>query len=160
MAKLKLDVEGSTTLEDVKIPVSGALDAAKLMDVKEIETGLDMSNIGEFAAELAFMEEPVTIHLHESTNPQDEPWVFCGVNGEYPTPGNPWLKRGMDHVIKRKFVNNLFTAKKVSYSQPFARETSDKANYMRPHTAVHYPFSIVADSNPKGATWARQMMGA
>lgn len=159
MPKISLDVTGDKqTLPDVKIPVSG--DVSKVdTTLQEIEVPTDLSSIKETARQLAFMEEPVTIQVHESTNPNDELYVFCGVNGEYPTPGNPWLKRGQQYTIARKFVANLFTAKTVSFTQPFKTELTDKANYMRPQTAVKYPFSVVSDSQ-QGMKWVQQMMGA
>ena len=158
MPRLNIDVSGdTTTLPDVKIPVVGDVDSVD-KKVQEIEVHTDMTRITEKAAALAFFEEPVVIHLHESSNPQDELYVFCAVNGEGAQPGNPWLKRGKQHTIKRKFVANLLTAKTISFTQPYKGDLTDKSNYMRPQSAVKYPFSIVKDS-PQGMKWAQQLMG-
>lgn len=160
MPKLKLDVTGEETPQDIAIPLTGSIDRAEMAaKIQEIEPVTDMSrDVTALAAELAFMEEPVTIHVHESTNPNDELYVFCGVNGEYPIPGNPWLKRGTDYTIKRKFVLNLLTAKTVSFTQPYKDQAGDQANTMRRHAAVKYPFSVIQDPNPKGSAWLKQVM--
>lgn len=161
MPKLRqhVDVEGTKTLPDVKIPVTGNV-SREDFKVDEIET--DSLRVGDFnahAEQLRFNEEPVTIFLHETTNPNEEQYVFCAVNCEYPIPGIPWLKRGQQYTIARKFVANLATARVTSYTQPFSRETNDRANYMRPHSAVRYPFSVIEDKNPLGGPWLRSLMG-
>lgn len=156
MPKINLDVGDTKTLSDVEIPVAGKLKRDELK-INEVEVQTDMAPHNEKAAMLAFMEEPVTIFVHETTNPNEEQFCFNGVNGEYPVPGVPWLQRGKEYTVKRKFVANWLTAKTTTYTQPFAKETTDKANYMRPHTAVRYPFSIIQDSQ-KGMAWAKELM--
>lgn len=158
MPKIKMEVQSEVKTTDINIPVAGAVDRADIQ-VQMVEPHTDMSrDVSSLAAELAFMEEPVTIHLHESTNPNDELYVFCGVNGEYPTPGNPWMKRGTDYTIARKFVLNLLTAKTVSFTQPYRDQPGDQANNLRRHAAAKYPFSIMHDPNPKGGAWMKQVM--
>ncbi len=162
MPKLRqqLEVNGTITLPDVEIPVSGDLNKDTL-HVQEIETE-NITRVGDpdqFRKDLAFAEEMVTIFLHESTNPNEEQYVFCAVNCEYPIPGIPWMKRGRQYTIARKFVANLATARVTNYTQPFAKETNDRANYMRPHSAVRYPFSVIEDKNPLGAPWLKSLMG-
>lgn len=159
MAKVNIDVGGGKDLPDVKIPVSGALDTDDLLKVNEIEVESSTVDSMDRIAMLAFFEEPVKIRIHETTNPADDQLVFCSVNGEGADQGNPWLVRGRDYVLKRKFVNDLFTSRRMTYSQPYKDETKEKANYMRPHSAVRNPFSVIADSNPKGVAWLQQING-
>lgn len=152
------DVNVQSTGPDVEIPVSGELKREDL--VQEIEVESNLASFNEKAAALAFLEEPVDIFLHESTNPNEEPVVFLQVSGEPAQPGNPYLIRGKNYTVKRKFVEQLIRAKTVSYTQPFAREVDDRANHMRPHVAMRYPFSVQYDPNPRGAKWLRELMVA
>lgn len=153
------DVVESKDLPDVAIPVSGDVSRDDVK-IQEVEVHANMADFNAKAEELKFMEEPVTVHIHESTNPNDETYVLCRVSGEDVFPGNPYLKRGQQYTIKRKFVLNLLTAKTVSFSQPFKGEANDRANVLRPHAAVRYPFSVISDQNPKGAKWLAQLMGS
>lgn len=156
--KTEVEVNQSYNLPEVNVPVSGAVsrDDAK---IQEIETYHNMAEFNDKAEMLKFMEEPVTIHLHESTDPAAEPMVYCAVNGEGVQPGNPYLIRGKTYTVKRKFVSVLANAKTVTYSQPFRDETSERANVLRPHAAQRYPFSVIEDKNPRGSKWLQQLMG-
>jgi len=160
MPKLNLDVTGEENTHDIKIAIDGTVDRANLSSqIQELDVVTDMSqDVKKVYQETAFMEEPITILIHESTNPNDEEYVFCAVNGEGALLGNPWLKRGMEHVVKRKYVLNLITAKTVSYHQPYKDQPGNQANTMRRHSAMKYPFSVISDQNPRGSSWLKEMM--
>ena len=156
--KKEVEVNQSYNLPDVNVPVSGAVSRDDVK-IQEVETYSNMVDFNDKAAQLAFNEEPVTIHLHESTDPNAEPMVYCAVNGEGAQPGNPYLIRGRTYTLKRKFVGVLANARTVTYSQPYRDEGSERANMMRPHAAQRYPFSVIEDKNPKGVAWLKQLMG-
>jgi hypothetical protein len=141
--------------KDVIVPLEGSIDAL----VREVEVTGNVVGLSEKAASLAFMEEPVRIFLHETTNPTDELYVFCSVNGEPALRSNPYLKRGGEYTIKRKFVNVLANARMTSYSQPYAGTNDARSeNILRPHVSMKYPFSVIEDQNPKGVSWLRSVM--
>lgn len=106
------------------------------------------------AAELAFMEEPVDVLVHESTDPRAEPIVQVGVNGR-----NQFFVRGQSQTVRRKFVERLARAKRTSYTQQrYKDENGNDAIRNVPHTALEYPFSIVRDQNPRGGDWLKKVL--
>ena len=141
--------------KDVVIPLEGSVDSL----IREVEVTGNVVGLSDKAAALAFMEEPVRIFLHESTNPADEEFVFCSVNGEPALRSNPYLRRGSEYTIKRKHVNVLANARLTSYTQPFAGSNDTRGeNILRPHVSMKYPFSVVEDRNPKGVSWLRSVL--
>ncbi len=76
--------------------------------------------VSDYVKTLAFMEEPVTIMIHETTNPNDQQMCFLAVNGQGAGPGGvAWLKRGDQYTMARKFVP--VHGRKMSH--PFKRAT-------------------------------------
>ena len=151
MRKNQVDVtKDDAVVATVEIPTTGDISRDEL--VAEIEVAGDVVGLSDKAAELAFMEEPVTIHLHESTNPNEEPVIYVGVNGV-----GVWLQRGREHIVKRKYVLNLATSRPTSYTtvEGVDRDGAKTIN-LRSHNAVKYPFSVVHDT-PKGMEWLRKI---
>jgi hypothetical protein len=152
------EVNTSETLPDVVPSFLGDTRPTARPDlVQEVEPQRDMHGFADKAEKLRFMEEKITIHLSEPYGPTDEHSVFLSINGEPPYPGNHWLRRGVEHTIKRKFVEQLAKAKATTYTQPFKQETSERANVMRPARSMRYPFQVTNDPNPKGVNWLRAM---
>jgi hypothetical protein len=120
----------------------------------------DTYGLDEKARLLAFMEEPVTIMVHESTDPNAEAMVFVAVNGEGPGPAKtPWIPRGQPVTIKRKFVEALCRAKGESVkSIEVTNNTGERSIRYPKHSALRYPFSIVEDQNPRGSEWLRKTL--
>lgn len=110
----------------------------------------------DLAQRLAFMEEPVKIIVHESTDQNDpDPNPLLQVNGR-----NQYIIRGQEQVIKRKFVEVLARAKKTSYTQSQRHDpvTGNVYQSMNPRTALRYPFSVLEDKNPNGSAWLRKIL--
>lgn len=104
----------------------------------------------EKLAMLAFMEEVVTVVVHDSTNPQDERIVEVWNDG---IPQR--FIRGQEQQVKRKYVEVLARAKQEGYSQ---EELPNKEGYRNiPHTALRYPFAVVGDSD-KGKAWLKRVL--
>ena len=101
----------------------------------------------------AFMHEPVTIMVHESTDENDVDLVQVLVNGS-----NAFFQRGQPTITKRYFVERLARAKRTSYSQNLDERLGEAMNNLKPRNALKYPFSVMEDSNPKGAAWLRQIL--
>jgi len=107
------------------------------------------------AAALAFMEEKITILVHESTDPNSDQLVFTAVNGI-----NQYFIRGKQQEVRRKYVNVLANAKETGYIQRVGvnEATGNVTQKMIPHTALKYPFSVIEDRNPNGSAWLRQAL--
>lgn len=121
-------------------------------DTTEIE--IEQANADRIAA-LAFLEEPVTIRIHGTTDDNAEQMIFCQVNGQGPGPnGIPYLPREIAVTIKRKFVEVLARARpvKVKHSERFNPESGERESVLNTKSSLMYPFDIVNDSD-KGRAW-------
>ena len=136
----------------VDVPVAGVLDRSALAE-EGFET-VDEQGWDDYAAQLAFMEEPVKIMLAESTDPNAQPLEVVGVNGQM-----QYLARGVEQVVKRKYVQVLCDMRETSIrtSTPINRD-GEVVNRIDKHTAVRYPFSVIEDRNPRGAAWLRAQL--
>lgn len=102
---------------------------------------------------LAFMEEPVTVVVHESTNPTDEP-MPCVWNDGKPQR----FMRGQEMTVKRKYIEVLARQKKTTYTQRKEKDENGDDTYIQvPHTALLYPFAVVNDTQ-KGRDWLKSIM--
>lgn len=114
------------------------------------ETPLDPEKM----ANLAFMEEMVTVHIHTTTNPQDEQVFELFNNGRREV-----FKRNETKTVKRYFVDGLARAKPTSYTQLSTRNAQgERVESQRGATGLKYPFSVIEDKNPMGAAWLRWAM--
>lgn len=150
--------EAEQNLKDVVVPTEGDIGSL----IQEVETYSDSYSLSDKAAELAFMEEPVKIFLYEGSNPNDMKYAHLQINGESALPHMPALPRGMEHTIKRKFVQRLAEMKTVGYTQPFRGQgNAERENTFRAQVALTFPFSIIADSNQskKAQDWRQKLMG-
>lgn len=121
------------------------------VEIEAIERNLDSKLIENEA----FMAEPVTVMLADSTDPNDaDVLVQVSVNGR-----NQYFARGYPQTVKRMYVERLARSKKTGYSQNLdERLGEEKFNLMRSHNALRYPFTVVEDKNPRGAAWLRAIL--
>ncbi len=127
-------------------------------EVSDIEIESNVYGLNEKAAKLAFMEENVTINISEGTDKDAEKYVFLQVNGQGPGPaGTPWVPRGIDVVMKRKFVSVLCNARPVRYKN-YEEVESDGLRTQKQKAASfdRYPFQVVEDS-AKGREWLSRL---
>lgn len=105
----------------------------------------------EKLAMLAFMEEPVTVHILETGNPLDAD-VFEIING-----GKIELfRRGETKTVKRKFVDILASRKLTTFTQKRVRDNDGvMQDVQQPRSSLMYPFSVVHDPHPRGADWLK-----
>lgn len=114
---------------------------------------IDGPSAGDKAARLAFLEEPVTIVVNESTDPNAEDPISVSVNGR-----QVFIKRGEPVIVKRKYVERLARAKRQSFTQDLQNTDPQRYNKLFMHTALLYPFSVVEDRNPNGLAWLRKIL--
>lgn len=120
--------------------------------VKDNEV-IDKVVAGDNIAFEAFMHEPVTIMIHESTDENDVDLVQVWVNG-----APSFFQRGQPTIAKRYVVERLARAKRTGYSQNLDERLGEAMNNLKPRHALKYPFSVIEDRNPKGGAWLRQIL--
>ncbi len=102
----------------------------------------------------AFMNEKLTVMVHDSTDPNDDDLVHIAVNGV-----RQFFRRGYPQVVRRCYVERLSRMKRTSFSQNLdERQGEEVFNRIRPHHALRYPFSVIEDANPRGAAWLRNLL--
>lgn len=135
------------------------LDSAEVKrpDLKQ-ETEIEVATSFEksHAEELKFMEETVEILVHESTDKNAEPIVEVFCNG---TPQR--FIRGKPQQCKRKYLGILASAKETSIATNEAmNQMGERFTRIDKHTALKYPFSVIRDDNPRGATWLKAVLAS
>lgn len=124
----------------------------------EVVKAVDPIAMDSYAAELAFMEEPVTVLLHRQRE-KNSPAIF-----DFTVQGRPiWVAVDTPTVIQRKYLEV------IARSQPYdvtteVNKNEDKGenavvqNFVHRHKSGHYPFSVVEDKNPRGAAWLAKVV--
>lgn len=148
------EMEGAERSTTVTMPSSGDLNREELLgNIVEVEP-VSAYGAADKAARLAFMEEKVDVMVHESADPNAEPIVETWCNG---VPQR--FLRGQVQTVRRKFVEVLARAKNTGITTRADVDRNGNANTaIGKHTALKYPFSVMRDENPKGATWLKQVM--
>ena len=104
---------------------------------------------------LAFMEEELTVMVHDSTNPLDEPFPEVWNDGKCQR-----FQRGKEQKVKRKYVEVLARAKKTAFSNEKYKDANGDDAYRYPsHTALRYPFAVLHDpSGDRGKAWLQSVL--
>lgn len=95
------------------------------------------------------------VMVHESTDENAQPIVDVYCNG---IPQR--FVRGVEQVVKRKFVQILANARTTNVRTRTGVEGGNVINQITRHTAVRYPFSVIEDRNPRGAAWLREALAS
>lgn len=97
----------------------------------------------------AFMNEPVTIVVNPSQDPDDPKLVQVGVNGV-----TQFVPRGEPITLKRKYVEVLARAKRTDFAQTLDERQGEAGfNQVRSMHSLRFPFSMIHDPNPRGGAW-------
>lgn len=156
--KTNLKFEPVETLEEVG-PTSVVKDIigpdGGYQTVEEVNiTDVENPAFNEKAALLAFYEEPVTITIHTTHDPQAEQFFAVGVNGKQQI-----FKRGETYTVARKFVEGLLRARPVHYSnEEYRMDDGSQAVRNPSRTGLRYGFQVVRDENPIGTAWLTAVM--
>jgi uncharacterized protein (DUF2342 family) len=107
------------------------------------------------AEAVAFMQEPLTIHIHTSSDKNAPPAAMAGVNGR-----TVWFRRGTTYKnVPRCFVESLLRSQSTTYRTQQVRDpNADEQMQTMRTTSMDYPFSVVHDPNPKGKRWLERVM--
>ena len=107
----------------------------------------------DYAAALAFTEEPVTIVLSRSSEKFAPAILDFHVNGK-----TVWLPVGRPVTVKRKYVEVIARAQPYDVRTSIVKHEDREENKVERHTINKYPFSVIRDDNPKGHEWLAQVM--
>lgn len=110
----------------------------------------------KYVDELKFNEEMVDVMVHESTDKNAEDPVFTACNGV-----TQYFFRGRVQTVRRKYLAILASCKEhaiktVEYTQP----DGARATKIVRTSSLKYPFSVISDSNPRGAPWLRALLAS
>lgn len=102
-----------------------------------------------------FMEEMVTVEVHDVADENADPAFPIWVNG---IP--EFFRRGEQKTVKRKFVEGLARAKKTGYRNVLKVDPmTGEQEYVWPSkTGLRYPFSVVSDNNKEGSAWLKAVL--
>lgn len=123
-----------------------ARDALESAGFQVVDRPVDLEKL----AMLAFMEEPVTVFIHQTADKNAEKVFEIFNNGQVEI-----FRRGETKTVKRKFVNELATRKITTYTQERRQNTMTgiMEDVQLPSTALRYPFSVTEDGHPRGRDW-------
>ena len=133
---------GSQYLGDHQTGVIGEIKGTAGIDV------VDKPMPQEAFAMEAFMNEPVTILVNPSQNPEDPKLVQVGVNGII-----QFIPRGEPFTVKRKYVEVLARAKRTDFHQTLDERLGERMNHLQAMHSLRYPFSVIEDRNRHGGAW-------
>jgi hypothetical protein len=108
----------------------------------------------EKMAMLQFMEDSITVHIHSTTNKEDEQIFEFFNNGRREV-----FRRNEQKTVKRYFVDMLARAKTTTYTQDTITDSTGVKQIKNiPSTGLRYPFSVVNDPHPLGRDWLRSVL--
>ena len=103
---------------------------------------------------LAFMAEPVTVRMAETSDPNADDVFEIIVNGRIEL-----FKRGQTKTVPRYYVDRLMRMRVTRIVQSEAKSASGEMCYLHtPVSSLKYDFSIERDTNPVGKDWQRAVM--
>lgn len=154
-------IESQDTTPVQPADISGEVGTVYVPEPPEIEIipGATRSVKGKggldpYAQELIFNEELVEVMVHESTDDNAENPIFTSCNGV-----TQYFYRGIPQMVKRKFVAILASVKEHNVTTPeYTAQDGSRATGIRRTSSLKYPFSIISDSNPRGAAWLKALL--
>lgn len=145
------------TSGDFEGPKSHEIDMASSIATEDIERPdlitvtddtLQSPHVQEYIKDLQFMEDPITFLIGDTTDPNAERVVSCGVNGERKD-----FVRGQEYKAARKFIDSLIKKNTNVKTQQYKdMDGVDQTKFVT-NGALVYPISIIHD--PAGETGRR-----
>lgn len=137
--------------KDVKF----AQDGTKSLIGSDIEVQ-SIHGLDEKAKKLAFLEQPVSVIFQEGDRADSEKYVFLSVNGVGAGPnGVPWVPRGVEVKIKRKYLGVASASRQVRYKNH--EQTNSEGvmeSYQKAFSTNNYPFTVIEDTR-EGHDWLK-----
>jgi hypothetical protein len=134
---------------DVLMPSTG--DARLVQPVVQVPDGPATRAKAE---ELAFMNELVTVMVHESDSKFAEPFIPVWNYGRIQI-----FPRGVEVTCKRKFVEVLARTKGATYGNHEYVDPEGNRAYKYPKKVVRrFSFTVTRDDNPRGRDWLKKTL--
>ena len=142
---------------DVEQPAGSSIEMPSSVATEDIERpdlimvtdeNLDSPVVAEYAKDIKFMEDILTITIGESTDKNAENPVHCGVNGEVRR-----LMRGQEYKLARKFVDSLIKREDGVKTVNYKDDQGVDQTRIEKQPALKYALSIHHD--PAGETGRR-----
>jgi hypothetical protein len=131
-------------------PAAESLEPALIEPVDRPLAALDQEKL----AMLKFMEDAITVHIHSTTNKEDEQIFEFFNNGRREV-----FRRNEQKTVKRYFVDMLARAKTTTYTQDTITDAQGVKQIKNiPSTGLRYPFSVVNDPHPRGREWLTSVL--
>lgn len=125
-----------------------------ITDTSEIvETVAESADFAKLAADEAFMNEMVTVHVHSTTDENQPSQFIINCNGV-----NQPVVRGINMEMKRKYVEILARMKETKYSQHTPNPAAPDVSELRARHGLVYAFDLIHDANPKGRAWLSNVL--
>lgn len=118
-----------------------------------IETVAASKDFRELASEEAFMNEFVTVLVHQTTDENQAPHVIVNCNGT-----NQPIIRGVPTTIRRKYLEILARMKETKYRQEVRNPSAPDQIDMIARSGLAYPFELMEDANPRGRAWLQHVL--
>lgn len=93
-----------------------------------------------------FMHEDVVVYIHKTKEKGSLECIVPNVNGK-----NQPIFRGVNTVIKRKYVEALISGHAIDYEQQINQNSPDQFKMVKKATPS-YPFDVIKDT-AKGRDW-------
>lgn len=144
---------------DVKIDQKPPIVAEEDREGEIVQADLTALGRKEYLERLAMGEEPVTIRIEPSAEPNAPHSYYCGVNGRGAECLGPdgkwhpidWVPVDVELVMKRKYVEVLVAAKKDRVETRHDGATvPDPRNEIVRYTSAVANVQILRDDNPRG----------
>jgi hypothetical protein len=132
------------------------LDPVADLDDREDILIADASSLAsDYAAALAFNEEPVTILLHRGREKNAPTHEHVSVNGQ-----TIWIPVDQPTRIARKFVEVLARAQPMNVSTDSGESPGDQITFNNVNRSLSSlcSFSVLEDKNPRGREWLTRVM--
>lgn len=119
----------------------------------------------DYLAELAFMDEPVTIRLEPSADKNAISRFVVWVNGEGAQIfqngrwiAMAWLPVGVVITVKRKVLEVIIRTKIDTVHTEIRNPDSEQPmNTEQRFTSAVHSFSVIEDKSPRGVAWIQEM---
>jgi hypothetical protein len=124
--------------------------AREAEDIAVVDTPL----MSDYAKELAFNEDILTIRLERSSEKFAPKIIQVAVQGV-----NAWIQVGIPQRLARKYVEVLARSKPMDVqTDVLQRDGEDPVNSINRTVRSRYPFSVLNDPSPMGFEWLSRIM--
>lgn len=105
-------------------------------------------------ANLKFMEDMITVHVHETAEKNADVCFEVGVNGR-----NYLFIRGQTKTVPRFVIETLARAKPINYTnEEYTMPDGERAVRWPSATGLRYGFSVIQDPHPRGGDWLKSVL--